>query len=138
MIRIGTPDDLGEILGMLRTLAGLTQFQVATAIDTHALRVGKWERGVRTPHAGSLIRLLEAMGYQLAIVPTADGSPAAQATRTEAYRLAERKLTGAGKANVCWWLSHCQRPDLLQGAIALLDGMPDAIVPLDTRKDSDA
>lgn len=87
MIRIDTPADLAETLGLLRHLTGLTQTAVGDELGTNASRIGDYERGILTANGKTLIRHLAALGHQLAIVPlieTAplDGPSAAEAAET--------------------------------------------------------
>lgn len=72
MIRIDTPADLGENLRLLRKLAGKTQTAVGYEMGTTPQRIGDYERNKLNPSARTLLRLLHAIGYTLAIVPLED------------------------------------------------------------------
>jgi transcriptional regulator with XRE-family HTH domain len=69
VIRIGTPEDIGDNLSLLRKLARLTQRGLAAEAGLTQARIGLWELGQVLPSLPNLVRLLAALGYQLAIVP---------------------------------------------------------------------
>jgi transcriptional regulator with XRE-family HTH domain len=55
-------DDRGGVGGRLRSArrsAGLTQKQLAEALDVEAITVSRWERGVTTPSLNRLRRIAE-------------------------------------------------------------------------------
>lgn len=69
MIRIATTEDFAAALNQLRRRAGLTQGDVGGRIGSHAFRVGEYERHQRSMGFRTALRLLDALGCQLVIVP---------------------------------------------------------------------
>jgi len=57
---------IGEVLAGIRQSAGLTQTQLAQALDTDRYRIGRYERGVRVPDVVMLMKILDALGTSLA------------------------------------------------------------------------
>lgn len=75
MIRIDSAADVAETLGLLRTLARLSQRAVAEKLGCNPSRVGHYEQGQRRQSVATLIHHLAALGYGLAIVPLDESSP---------------------------------------------------------------
>lgn len=77
MIRLTDPARLGQALGDVRALLGYTRPELARIITTNTGRplkavinqLGDWDTGVNVPTASSLGPLLDALGYDLALVP---------------------------------------------------------------------
>jgi transcriptional regulator with XRE-family HTH domain len=82
MIRIGTAEDIGETLSLLRALARLTQRTLAALAGTTQTQIGLWELGQVLPGLPNLVRLLAALGYQLALVPLDHDGPASPLSAT--------------------------------------------------------
>lgn len=72
MIRIGDTGDFADTIGLLRRLTGRTQGAVGNDIGATASRIGEYEHDRRSMTVRTAIRLLDALGYQLAIVPRED------------------------------------------------------------------
>jgi transcriptional regulator with XRE-family HTH domain len=83
MIRIDTPADLAEALGLLRRLGGHTQTAVGIELGTTPQRIGDYERGRIAPNSPTLMRLLAALGYRLEIVPVIETAPETGLSATE-------------------------------------------------------
>jgi predicted transcriptional regulator len=69
MIRIGSPEDLHRALADLRAMSLLSQTALAAELHVNPSRIGDFEHGRRTPGTRTVIRLLTAMGWQIALVP---------------------------------------------------------------------
>lgn len=69
MIRIDSAADFGEAIGLLRQLARITPGTLAEQIGGNSYRIGEYERGQRSMNIHTAVRLLAALGHQLAIVP---------------------------------------------------------------------
>lgn len=72
IIRITDPDQIGGIIGDLRILLRLTTRALAAEADANQGQICTWINGERRPNADSLIRLANALGYDLALVPRDD------------------------------------------------------------------
>jgi predicted transcriptional regulator len=72
MIRIGSPEDLHHALCDLRAATRISQTTLAQMLNVGVKRIGDFEHGRRTPSTGTVIRILEAFGFQLALVPLED------------------------------------------------------------------
>jgi transcriptional regulator with XRE-family HTH domain len=68
-IRITDAKQIAGVIGDLRVLNRLTQRQLAEDTRTNQGQIHEWLHGNRTPNADSLIRLANALGYDLALVP---------------------------------------------------------------------
>lgn len=71
MIRVSTAADLAEVLGMVRRLRKLSQRQVAERLGTTPSRIGEYERCRRVTNVRTALKILDALGYELAVVPKA-------------------------------------------------------------------
>lgn len=77
MIRISDPTRLGQVLGTLRVTDGHTRVSVARTIadttgrteDGLKLMLWRWDTGRDVPTLGSLGAYLDALGYDLALIP---------------------------------------------------------------------
>jgi transcriptional regulator with XRE-family HTH domain len=56
--------DTGALIREARTLAGLTQTQLAARVRTKQSVISRWERGVEEPRLETLARLLRACGFE--------------------------------------------------------------------------
>jgi transcriptional regulator with XRE-family HTH domain len=56
--------DAGALIREARTLAGLTQSQLAARVRTKQSVISRWERGVEEPRLETLARLLRACGFE--------------------------------------------------------------------------
>src|SRR3954447_26811896 len=67
--------DLGRLITVARTGAGLTQVALAAAIGTTQSVISRWERGADSPRVETLVRILRACGYEpdLVLRPTDAG-----------------------------------------------------------------
>jgi transcriptional regulator with XRE-family HTH domain len=79
--RLANPVHMGAIVARLRHQRGLSRTQLATTvagttgqtIDAITVQLSRWERGlVRTPDFGTLLPVLDALGYDLALIPRED------------------------------------------------------------------
>jgi transcriptional regulator with XRE-family HTH domain len=55
---------IGLNLSAARQARGLTQRELAQALDTDAFQVSRWERGTNRPSDVTLMRLAEALGVE--------------------------------------------------------------------------
>jgi transcriptional regulator with XRE-family HTH domain len=72
MIRLDDPDFLGPALKLMRQTTGLSQQAAAKAASSSQSHVNDWEQGARRPSVAGLIRLADALGYDLALIPRAE------------------------------------------------------------------
>jgi transcriptional regulator with XRE-family HTH domain len=72
VIRVPTTEKVGPAIRFARHLAGLTQAQLAERAGVAQPQVGMWERGLNEPRAGTLIKIFDALGYDLALIPRED------------------------------------------------------------------
>ena len=91
MIPLDTAADVGETLRLLRQLAGMSQSDVDARSGVCFTRISRMERGLTVPDTRTLLRLLAALGYRLAIVPLATDGPQTGLSATES---ADRVETG--------------------------------------------
>jgi hypothetical protein len=85
MIRIDNPEGLGPALGQVRTMLQIGRRELArhiadaTGRDARAInsQLWGWEHGDYAPNPTSLGPLLDALGYQLSLVPLIEGGPEA-------------------------------------------------------------
>ena len=78
----GVPNwDLGTALVLLRTVAGLTQEDLATASGVRSSSLSDYERGKVVPGLNTLRRILKAEGYSLAVLEEVAASAANVAGR---------------------------------------------------------
>lgn len=69
MIRLTAPEQFSGAVRFLRGLAGLTQRQLAAEGHFQQVQITWWETDERRPNLASLIRLANALGYDLALIP---------------------------------------------------------------------
>jgi transcriptional regulator with XRE-family HTH domain len=69
MILLARPTDVGSVLADLRRLSGTTQRQLAAAAHTRQCQISNFEVGATRPNLASLIRLADALGYDVALIP---------------------------------------------------------------------
>lgn len=74
MIRLTAPEQLSGAVRFLRGVSGLTQRQLADAGRFQQVQISWWETDERRPNLASLIRLANALGYDIALVPIAAGA----------------------------------------------------------------
>lgn len=80
MIRIENPGDLGRALGNVRKMLGITRIGLAREIaevdgrSIHGVenQLKSWDSGVNSPTAKALGPVLNALGWELALVPKPD------------------------------------------------------------------
>jgi len=56
--------DLGRLITDARRSAGLTQARLANAIGTSQSVISRWERGADAPRVDTLVRILQACGFE--------------------------------------------------------------------------
>ena len=69
---VRSPADLARIIRDRRRALGQTQLSLATRIGAASQRVTEWESGQRRPTAATLLKLADALGYDLALIPRED------------------------------------------------------------------
>lgn len=69
MIRIGTIEDLHRAMADLRAMTLMSQRAVAAQLHVNPSRISDFEKGRRTPGTRTVIRMLAALGWQIALVP---------------------------------------------------------------------
>ncbi len=57
----------GQLIRMARTRAGLTQQQLAERLDRPITQINRWERDGNEPGLSTLLRILRACGFELAL-----------------------------------------------------------------------
>ncbi len=68
--------EIGALLKHVRKRAGMTQVEVAAAIGFNtSTNISGYERGKRIPDPSTIILILRACGYQLAIIPLEEECP---------------------------------------------------------------
>lgn len=80
MIRIQDPSRLGEALGEIRQLLGITRVGLARQIaeadgrSVHGVenQLKAWDSGANAPTTSKLGPVLEALGYDLGLMPRED------------------------------------------------------------------
>lgn len=72
MIRLTADTDLAALLTALLRLRGMTQAELARATGYAEGQVSKWLRGLVVPSFTSLLTMLAALGYDLALIPRKD------------------------------------------------------------------
>lgn len=99
--------DVATILRTARQRAGLTQARLAARAGTSAPTLSDYEQGKRRPRADVLLRLLDAAGLEVVLVPTSIG----------ATRYVDRYCDELAQ--------HVRRdPQVLERAVRELDRMP--------------
>jgi transcriptional regulator with XRE-family HTH domain len=80
MIHVADPAKLGPALAQIRNLLGISRYALAREIAATTGRstqscvnqLAEWDNGTATPNARSLAPVLNALGYDLALVPRED------------------------------------------------------------------
>jgi hypothetical protein len=80
LIRIEDPSRLGQALGEIRKMLGIPRLALAREIaaatgrSIHGVecQLKAWDGGINSPTASALGPYLEALGYDLALVPRGD------------------------------------------------------------------
>jgi len=72
VIRLTDPARIGPALGQLRVLLRLTQRQLCAITGQKQSRLSVWETGAETPDLRSVLRVAQALGYDLALIPKED------------------------------------------------------------------
>jgi hypothetical protein len=67
--RVDNPQALGQALTAARESAGATKASVGEAIGTTGQRIGAYERAELAPNTLTLLRVLNALGWELALAP---------------------------------------------------------------------
>lgn len=67
-IRIQTKDDLPAVIGDLRVMQQMRQVDLAEASGFRKSQVSTWLSGGRSMDVSSLIRVANALGYDLALI----------------------------------------------------------------------
>ncbi len=99
MIRIDTPEDVAELLRLLRQLSGMTQSTIEARTGIHFTRVSRIERGEVVPDTRTLIRLLAALGHRLAIVPLIETAPETALSATETAETPSAGVLGCAEGS---------------------------------------
>jgi transcriptional regulator with XRE-family HTH domain len=68
-IRITDAKQIAGVIGDLRVMSRLSYRALAGEAECNNGQVHTWLSGERTPNAASLIRLANALGYDLALIP---------------------------------------------------------------------
>lgn len=58
---MASSNTVGRRIAAARNLRGLTQARLAEVIGVHPMVVSKWERGLVSPNASTLIKLCDAL-----------------------------------------------------------------------------
>lgn len=80
VIRIANPAKLGAALAQIRNLIGYSRTDLGRAVEAATGRdmsgvikqVQQWDNGKHSPNAASLGPVLDALGYDLALIPRED------------------------------------------------------------------
>lgn len=80
MIRVADPAKLGPALKQIRDLLGISRYALARQIAEAKGRslqgvvnqLGEWDHGISSPNVRSLGPVLDALGYDLALIPRED------------------------------------------------------------------
>jgi len=56
--------DAASLVREARTIAGLTQQELADRLDTKQSVISRWERGTEVPRVDTLARILQACGFE--------------------------------------------------------------------------
>jgi transcriptional regulator with XRE-family HTH domain len=80
MIRVADPAKLGPALKQIRDLLGISRYALGRQIAEATGRslqgcinqLLEWDNGTNTPNARSLGPVLDALGYDLALIPRED------------------------------------------------------------------
>lgn len=72
MIRLPDPDRIGAAIADLRVLHGLRQRDLAQLASIWQSRLSVWESGTNRPDIGQLVKVANALGYDLALIPRED------------------------------------------------------------------
>jgi transcriptional regulator with XRE-family HTH domain len=69
MIRLTNADQVAGALKFMRETGGLSQRKLASLTGFQQAQIGGWELQDRCPNVSSLLRLADALGYDLALIP---------------------------------------------------------------------
>jgi transcriptional regulator with XRE-family HTH domain len=72
VIRLARADAAAYAIAAMRMNARRTRRSVADAVDMSEQQYGRYELGGRTPGVANLIRIADALGYDLALIPRED------------------------------------------------------------------
>lgn len=72
MIRLSRPEQVSGALRFMRQMAGHSQRKLGDLTGFRQAQIGGWETEERCPNVGSLIRLADALGYDLVLKPRED------------------------------------------------------------------
>lgn len=131
---VRTPEELGAALAAAREHTGMTKAAVGEALGTTGQRIGDYERGTFTANGRTLMRHLELLGCQLAIVPKIESGPETALSASVAAETPSPGVRGCaegpqGESGA----SEAVAPEDLADVLAVVDGpaIRDATVPLD-------
>ena len=74
MIRLQPGTDLASLLNTLLAFSGVSAAELARRSGYAEGQVSKWRRGIVVPTAPVLLRLADALGYDLTLSPREDPS----------------------------------------------------------------
>lgn len=72
IIRITDPDQIGAVAEDLRAIYGLSQLALAAESGSRQGQISRWLGGQAVPDVKTAIRLVNALGYDLALIPRED------------------------------------------------------------------
>jgi len=72
MIRITHIQHAGPALADLRHARRVSQLTIAAQAGFDRAQICNWEKGRKVPHLGTLIRLADALGCDVALIPRED------------------------------------------------------------------
>lgn len=72
MIRIDEKTEWGPLLQALLDMGRITGAQLSRATGYSEQQVSTWKRGIKPPARVAMIRIADALGYDLALVPRAE------------------------------------------------------------------
>lgn len=75
MIRLIDAEHIGPAIADLRILYGISQRTLAADAGTWQSMICHWEKGQRLPDIGSLFKVVNALDYDLALVPRVTAVP---------------------------------------------------------------
>lgn len=71
-IVLAVPSDVHAALARLRRENHHTQGTLATYAGVHLVQISDWETASKRPNLASLIKVADALGYRLALIPMED------------------------------------------------------------------
>jgi len=72
VIKIRSADRVGDAIRFAREIAGLSPIQLAALSGYAPSQIWAWELGRHLPGSKVLVRLFDALGYDLALIPRED------------------------------------------------------------------